>query len=179
MKKLFLAVLIVGLALVVFAPVALAAPSGDLSADVKQELIRVAKANARYKDYEKALADGFINTGECVEVPGLGGMGVHFVHIGRIMDPAINSLEPEALLYVPTSNGYVLVGVEYIFAIGGPGDPIPDSPPPAPVLFGVPFDGPMLGHGPGDGPHYDLHAWIYRANPNGTFTQFNPTVDCP
>jgi hypothetical protein len=27
-------------------------------------------------------------------------------------------------------------------------------------------------------PHYDLHIWLYRDNPNGVFAQFNPAVTC-
>ena len=27
-------------------------------------------------------------------------------------------------------------------------------------------------------PHYDLHVWLFRDNPNGTFAPFNPNVSC-
>ena len=27
-------------------------------------------------------------------------------------------------------------------------------------------------------PHYDRHVWLYRANPSGVFTPFNPAVSC-
>ena len=27
-------------------------------------------------------------------------------------------------------------------------------------------------------PHYDRHVWLYRENPNGVFTPFNPAVTC-
>jgi hypothetical protein len=27
-------------------------------------------------------------------------------------------------------------------------------------------------------PHYDRHVWIWRDNPNGVFTPFNPNVTC-
>ncbi len=27
-------------------------------------------------------------------------------------------------------------------------------------------------------PHYELHAWVFRENPNGTFEPFNPNVTC-
>ena len=48
-----------------------------------------------------------------------------------------------------------------------------------PTLFGVPFDGPMLGHTPEMPIHYDLHVWLYRHNPAGTFAMWNPRVRCP
>ena len=27
-------------------------------------------------------------------------------------------------------------------------------------------------------PHFDRHVWIYRDNPAGVFTPFNPAVSC-
>jgi hypothetical protein len=33
--------------------------------------------------------------------------------------------------------------------------------------------------GHGFTPHYDLHVWIWRENPSGTFAQWNPKVECP
>ena len=27
-------------------------------------------------------------------------------------------------------------------------------------------------------PHFDRHVWLYRDNPNGVFTPFNPAVSC-
>lgn len=27
-------------------------------------------------------------------------------------------------------------------------------------------------------PHYDLHLWLYRENPHGLFSPFNPAVTC-
>jgi hypothetical protein len=29
-----------------------------------------------------------------------------------------------------------------------------------------------------ENPHYDRHLWIFRENPDGVFTQFNPNVTC-
>jgi hypothetical protein len=78
----------------------------------------------------------------------------------RVQDPEINLLEPEIPLYASSGNGMKLVGVENMFAIGEPGSDVPDSPPPSPNLFGREFDGPMLGYGPGQPPHYDLHVWV-------------------
>ena len=27
-------------------------------------------------------------------------------------------------------------------------------------------------------PHFDRHVWLFRDNPNGVFTPFNPNVSC-
>jgi hypothetical protein len=43
----------------------------------------------------------------------------------------------------------------------------------------VDFDGPMPGHAPDMPVHYDLHAWMYEANPDGLFKMWNPSVTCP
>lgn len=48
----------------------------------------------------------------CVEAPGLGGMGIHYVNMERVMYPGINQMEPEILLYAPSDNGLKLVGVD-------------------------------------------------------------------
>lgn len=142
------------------------------------DLAAVRQATAKYHDVNNALAAGYLPTEDCEEMPGVGGMGFHFASPGRIVDPAINMLDPEVLLYVSTGGGMKLVGVEYVLPIGPPDAPVPDPAPPAPVLFGQTFDGPMLGHVPGMPPHYDLHAWIWEANPSGIFAQWNPNVSC-
>jgi hypothetical protein len=36
----------------------------------------------------------------------------------------------------------------------------------------------MEQHEPGQPPQYDLHAWIWQANPSGIFAMFNPNVSC-
>ena len=50
-----------------------------------------------------------------------------------------------------------------------------------PELFGRPFDGPMEGHEPllpRELHHYDLHAWLWKDNPEGMFSPVNPDVTC-
>jgi hypothetical protein len=94
------------------------------------------------------------------------------------MDPSVNILEPEILLYIETADGMKLLGVEYMFAIGAPDTHVPNPAPPAPIIFGRPLDGPMEQHEPGQPPHYDLHVWIWQANPSGMFAMWNPNVSC-
>lgn len=54
-----------------------------------------------------------------------------------------------------------------------------DAGQPTPSVLGIPLDGPMPGHGPDMPTHYDLHAWIWKANPSGMFAAWNPNVTCP
>ena len=156
------------------------APTEALDPEVLAQLDELREATEKYQDVEVALADGFVQTPDCVASPD-GGMGIHFVHPPRLMDPAENILEPEILLYVETPDGMKLLGVEYFYGIAPPDTAlaaVPTPLAPAPVLFGIPFDGPMELHEPGQPPHYDLHVWIWEDNPSGMFAPFNPNVSC-
>lgn len=127
----------------------------------------------QYRDVEQALADGFVET-ECVEVLGLGGMGYHYINFERI-DGVLRSNEPEVLLYRDNEHGEkVLTGVEYMVV-----DADQDlSTVERHQVFGHVLHGPMEGHGPGMPVHYDRHAWVWEANPNGTWADWNPNVTC-
>ena len=156
--------------------------------DVCQEQLTAARAaTAKYHDVNAALADGFFSTFECVSVPGLGAMGVHYVNPARMMDTSVDAASPEVLLYVRQDDGSMrLVGLEYYAPalsngqpwFGGENSPPPTVDNPAPTLFGRSFDGPMAGHGPGQPWHYDLHVWAWRNNPSGLFFPFNPKLRC-
>ena len=176
MKKLLLSVVIAVAVLLGITGAAYAA-TGVADPSVLRDLARVRQATEKYHDVKVALADGFIRTPACVASPD-GGMGIHFINPARLMDPAENILEPEILLYVEKDGELKLVGVEYFYGIGAPDTHIPDPAPAAPTLFGRPFDGPMDAHEPGQPPHYDLHVWVWQANPSGMFAPFNPNVKC-
>lgn len=175
-RKIQAAVLLAIVLVSAFASLVYAA-GGETNPAVLRDLAKVRQATAKYHDVNAAYADGFIRTPECIASPD-GGMGIHVINPARLMDPAINLLEPEILLYVETADGMKLVGVEYFQGIGAPDTAIPNPAPPAVVLFGRPLDGPMDQHEPGQPPHYDLHVWIWKANPSGMFTPFNPNVTC-
>lgn len=153
------------------------------------ELRAVKHATAQYHAVANAEHDGYVQASPCEQSPA-GGMGYHYVNQALALDPAIDPLRPEVLLYAPDRNGKLrLVGVEY-FAVAlanTPSGPAPwfgPTPPPAgffnpaPTLFGQTFDGPMAGHAPQMPWHYDLHAWVGERNPSGTFAPWNPRVHC-
>ena len=141
-------------------------------------LIQGMAATAPYLDETKAIEAGYAPTDDCVASPA-GAMGFHYVNLDLIRDPAIDPGRPEILLYIPTENGPRLAGFEYVQPIGPPDAPIPDPAPTAKMVGSRIFDGPMLGHGPGRPPHYDLHVWGWIPNPAGTFEGFNPALSCP
>ena len=134
-------------------------------------LAEVRRATARYHDVAAAVADGYVAVSPCESLPGAGGMGVHYLNGRLASDLEVVADQPEVLLYEPREDGSLrLVGVEWWVADVGQGRP---------SVMGVPLDGPMDGHGPGMPVHYDLHAWLWRHNPAGTFDPWNPAVTCP
>jgi len=169
--------------------IAMAAPSSTDSQTAKL-LAKAREATAKYHDVSVALADGYVPVGPCVQIPGIGVMGIHYMNFALASDLSVNEFAPEILLYVPYGGGYKLVGAEYFMvAIGtngtytGPwfGSELPAGwvwLTAAPTLFGRPMDGPMAPHEPGMPWHYDLHVWLWQGNSEGIFAEFNPTVKC-
>lgn len=150
------------------------------SADASQqsELAKVRAATAKYHDIQVAEAAGYQLASPCVvdeELPFDGVMGYHYVHFGLFGAP-LDPAKPAALLYLPDKQGKLhLAGVEY-FKVDEDQDLSTDGD--RPSLFGVPFAGPMEGHGPGMPIHYDLHVWVWKHNPSGMFTEWNPAGSC-
>ena len=136
---------------------------------MKIDLNKVKSVTQKYHNYKNAIRDGYTAMGECVEVPRVGAMGIHYVNL-YYLDSTLDIRKPESLLYIPTKRGLKLVGVEYFI----PSATVSRTP----QLFGQLFDGPMQGHSPGQPEHYDLHVWIWDNNPSGMFEQFNPNLYC-
>jgi hypothetical protein len=159
-------------ALLATASYAIAAPG--LSGRVNAELAAVRAATAKYHRVAAAEADGYMLTSPCEE-SAEGGMGHHYLN-PSLLTPGVDPLRPEILLYAPVGNTLRLVGVEY-FTVDADQNLATDDD--RPSLFGRGFDGPMLGHAPGMPIHYDLHVWIWKANPSGVLEIWNPALDCP
>jgi hypothetical protein len=157
---------------------AFAAGSATTNPDpVWKAILKARKSTEKYQDVQVALRDGYKPVSPCVEgPPGAGAMGIHYLNDAYVANPAIDAGKPELLLYFPQANGKLrLVGVEY-FRPDADQDLTTTGD--RPFLAGIPFDGPMEGHDPGMPRHYDLHAWVWKWNPGGVFTQFNPTLHC-
>ena len=165
-------------------------------------LAEVRQLTERFRDVNVALAEGFIrdpfdlcDTAEMMGRPAsLGAMGIHFVRpdllgITEPPSPRVSGVgthtdfrTPSILIYEPQADGSLeLVAVEnLVFAAAwhaaGHKEP--------PTFHGVPWD--SMKDDPNTAtdeahmfaPHYDRHVWIYRTNPNGVFTPFNPAVTC-
>jgi hypothetical protein len=135
----------------------------------------VRQATKRFRDVREARRAGYVATGECAASPE-GGMGVHYTHPRLAGDDRLNIRRPEVLVYEPRGEQRRLVAVEHFRADA---DGRLDTDDDRPFLFGRGFDGPMEGHEPGMPIHYDLHAWVWKRNPAGTFAMWNPRVECP
>lgn len=147
------------------------------AAATPSDALQAAKAaTARYHSIKQAFAAGYVPGSPCEQLPGVGGMGFHYINPALMADPVLDPTQPEILLYAPKQNGKLeLVGLEY-FRVDADQDLATDADQPS--LFGQAFQGPMLGHGPGMPIHYDLHVWLYEPNPAGMFAQWNPNVSC-
>jgi hypothetical protein len=163
---------------------------------------QIRAATERFQDVNVALAEGYIrdpaNICETADMMGLpasdGAMGVHYFRpdllgVTAPPNPRVDGTStytdfnlPAVLIYEPQANGSMaLVAVENLvfkasWAAAGNTEP--------PTFHGRPYDNmeddpaTALDEAHNFMPHYDRHVWIYRENPNGVFTPFNPTVSC-
>jgi hypothetical protein len=172
-----LSVAIVAVAALAAQPAA-AHPEHPPAAHEPIEDLKTARAATRkFRKVAVARAAGYEAAEECVQDPKYGGMGIHFSNHELIADGELDITKPEILVYEPMPSGRLRLGAIEYFQADADQDLATD--PDRPFLFGLPFDGPMLGHEPGMPIHYDLHVWLYRHNPAGRFAMWNPRVHCP
>ncbi len=182
------------------------ATAPDLAAEpnlaTEPDLATVRQAAERFRDVEVALAEGYVrdpmdicDTAEMLGRPAeLGVMGVHYFRpdllgITGPPDPRVSGtgthtdfLSPSILIYEPQADGSLeLVAVENL-AFQEAWEAAGHTAPPS--FHGVPYD--RMADDPATEideahmfePHYDRHVWIFRENPNGVFSQFNPNATC-
>jgi hypothetical protein len=165
-------------------------------------LADVRRATERFRDVNVALAEGYIrdpfnlcDTAAMMGRPAsLGAMGIHYFRpdllgITAPPSPRVNGVgthtdfrAPSILIYEPQADGSMeLVAVEnLVFAAAWHAAGHAERP----AFHGVPYD--SMADDPSTAvdeahmfePHFDRHVWIYRDNPNGVFTPFNPAVSC-
>ena len=141
-------------------------------------------ALAKYEDPVAAVHDGYFSTLGCIEYPKggegegqmaykPGAMGVHFLN-PALIGATLDSLKPQVLIYEPDGDRLRLVAAEWFVPTAISKE--------APMIFGTKLDGPMEGHAPllpAELHHWDLHAWLWKDNPNGVLHPTNPNVKCP
>jgi hypothetical protein len=149
--------------------------SGTSRLTHRQEVV-VRTATRRFHRVDAALLAGYVPVSACTELPGVGGMGYHFLHPLLAGDDVVDPARPELLVYQEDGGRLRLGAVEYFVADADQDLTTDDD---RPELFGRhPFDGPMEGHEADMPIHYDLHVWLYRHNPAGQLAAWNPGVRC-
>ena len=139
----------------------LATQSGPEADGVITTLRRV---TARYHNLSAALDDEFVLLHPCEARGDEGPVGTVYVHMARLLDGVINPELPDALIYEPSRNGPPkLVGVEFA---------VPNTGQNPPTFLGTTFQR------EDEFGVFALHAWVWRANPEGLFAETNPRVSC-
>lgn len=153
---------------------------------MQRQLAEARTATTRFRSIAAARAAGYFQVTQFIP-----GLGLHMVNL-KIPTTTFDPSRPQILLYQPNGNGgMTLVGVAYSFAHTS------DTPPEgfaggADVWH---FHNDLCFTGDGSvtiAPSADackarhglfqqqtdwlLHAWIWKTNPNGVFTEYNPNV---
>ena len=176
-------------------------PSAGQTENIKAVVAEIKAANERFTDVKVALAEGYIPdpNGVCVtaEMEGQpaekGNMGIHYLRPDLLgitaTAPRVDGtgthtdyLNPGVLLYEPQADGSLeLVAVENLVFAKSWKEAGNDAPPNSYGYEWVSMiDDPdtEVDEAHGFQPHYELHAWVFRDNPNGPFEPFNPKATC-
>ena len=140
------------------------------------DLIRVVRdSTRRFRNVEQAKAEGYLLMFGCVSGPDDGAMGLHYVNLELVGDPALDPSRPEIVIYEPLPNGgRRLIGADYlVFAeswhasntatpqIMGQLMHLIESP----NRYGLPA-------------FYTLHVWAWKPSPTGPFVNWHADVSC-
>ena len=158
--------------------------SGRLTASSRQDdaIARAREATRKYQSLEVAQSRGYgilrdLDGIECIDMPGMGGMGVHYVNGDEVADPTLHPRRPEAVVYERVGGEEHLVALEYV-VLKADWESIHGEGAARPRLFQHTFDFTDEGNRYGLPPFYSLHAWIWKHNPDGRFQMWNPDVHC-
>jgi hypothetical protein len=141
-------------------------------------LIKVVReATERFRDVSVAQGEDYELMFGCVTGDEAGAMGLHYVNMALVNDPALDPARPEIVIYEPLPNGRLrLIGADYLvtkeaWEAANPGGGTPQIMGQllhlfeAPNRFGLPE-------------FYTLHVWAWKDNPNGAFVNWHPKVSC-
>jgi hypothetical protein len=146
----------------------------------QSDLAVARRATAKYHRLDAAINDeyGLFTDAAgiaCIDMPGMGAMGVHYVKGALVGDGAVAAATPEAVVYAPGEDGAPhLAALEYV-VFKADWDANHSS---APTLFGQTFNFTDAGNRYGLPPFYSLHVWLWKRNPAGMFAMWNPNVSC-
>jgi hypothetical protein len=153
-----------------------AAAAQRQSAEPAGDLIRAVRdSTRRFRNVEQAKAEGYLLMFGCVSGPDDGAMGLHYVNLELVGDPALDPSRPEIVIYEPLPNGgRRLIGADFlVFAeswhasntatpqIMGQLMHLIESP----NRYGLPA-------------FYTLHVWAWKPSPTGAFVNWHADVSC-
>jgi hypothetical protein len=141
-------------------------------------LVKIVRdATERFRNVTKATEAGYELTFGCVSGGDYGAMGLHYVNLGLVTDGEIDATKPEIVLYEPLSNGRVrITGADFLVFAADWDAKHPGAG--APQLNGQLFHFFEYPNRFGLPAFYTLHVWAWKDNPFGTFTNWNPDVNC-
>ena len=136
----------------------------SVTPEQQADLDALRRTTASYVNFSAAQAAGYTEKlTECMADP-TGGMGYHYGKVSYI-DGNARLQEPEILMYEPQADGSLrFVGIEFVVPLSASAT--------APTLFGLQF------HKNEAFQLWVLHVWLYKQNPSGMFSDWNPTVSC-
>ncbi len=141
-----------------------------------RHVLDVRQATEPFHNFDLALAAGYGEFYVCTDKDKTGGMGQHYVKGSLVEDPALDLLRPEVLVYEPRrEGGYRLVAVEYVVLKQAWHDAFGEA---RPRLFGRTLSLVRAPNRYGLPDFYEIHAWVWKANPRGMFNDWNPKVSC-
>lgn len=144
-------------------------------ADRPAKLVQIVREATRsLQTTDAAAAAGYDKFLGCVSGPQSGAMGTHYVNNLLVGDGAIDSRQPEAMIYETRNGRTRLVGVEYIVLA----DAWHERNETPPTLEGQVFHYNGSPNRYALPAFYELHVWAWRDNPSGAFADWNPHVSC-
>jgi len=131
----------------------------NLSPVTNRELALARSATAKYHDFDRADADGYEFL-HCAE-----GEGLEYLN-ASLLDCTFDIEHPEALHYIPESDGLRLVGVEYVIPVA-----CTDTPPEG--FTGDDDEWEFMAEGL---PIWAMRAALWLPNHEGMFAEHNPRI---
>ena len=155
-------------------------PNAANAGSTGETATNVRDSTAGFHDPSAALAAGYELLTDaadiaCIDQPGAGAMGIHYVNGSLVQSGTVDAARPQALVYERTADGRLqLSAVEYVVLQAG-WDGAHAAPP---SLFGQKFMLTSEDNRYGLPAFYSLHAWIWKDNPTGMFSMWNPSANC-
>lgn len=159
-----------------------ATQDGRVTRHDRRQVRVIRRATAKFHNIALAESAGYVPFKDvkgisCIAMPGMGGMGVHYVNPTLIGNPAIRPKAPEALVYAPDRDGTLRLAALEFLVDKAAWDAGHDGQRPQ-IFPGRGFDSTGAGNRFGLDPFYSQHVWAWKKNRAGLLSMWNPAVHC-